>query len=87
MGFVLSALHISSIRNLTTILLGRYYQCPRVAYKETETKRDYMTCPLVIMISIFFCLNNLRHLIRNNFYDLEPHICWMIFTFLAFISE
>ena len=54
MGFVLSALHISSIRNLTMILLGRYYQCPRFAYKETETKRDYMTCPLVIMISIFF---------------------------------
>lgn len=53
-GSVLITLHISSIRNLTTILLGGYYQCPHFAYKETETKRDYVICPLVIKIAIFF---------------------------------
>lgn len=84
-GSVLSAVRISSLRNLTPTLLGRYYSCPHFAYEETETERGYVTCPLVMMTSIFW--PNLKHLIRNHFSDLGPHIYGVIFTFLAFVSS
>lgn len=38
-------------------------------------------------IYLFFNWSNIRHLIRNHFSDMQPHICWMIFTSLACISS
>ena len=43
-----------------------------------------MSCPLVMMISIFFW-SNLKYLIRNHFSDSGSHINGMIFSLIPFI--
>lgn len=82
---VLRSSHISSLRNLTIILLDRFCSCSHLVYEVTETEGGGVTYPLLMIISL--CWYNLWHLIRNPFSDLGIHICGAIFTFLTSVSS